>query len=196
MLTSPCWPRLTTWPFGVGCAPDSGLQEVLAQERDLLRRREHIEYLFQAVNAARYQRQDLIRAIEVTSKTRLICYVSEVGMVTRDGVVPIMDLLHHIPIGTPIDLLLNTPGGDVDSAEKIVRILRRRVGSGIQLRVVVPDYAKSAGTLIALGADVIVMSDSSELGPSVSLAPSAHLRGWVSEADRQNWALVLNVWVS
>ena len=31
--------------------------------------------------------------------------------------------------------------------------------------MIVPDYAKSAGTLIALGANVILMSDSSELGP-------------------------------
>jgi hypothetical protein len=31
--------------------------------------------------------------------------------------------------------------------------------------VIVPDYAKSAGTLMALGADEIVMSDTSELGP-------------------------------
>ena len=38
------------------------------------------------------------------------------------------------------------------------------VGTG-RLRVIVPDFAKSAGTLIALAADKIVMSDSSELGP-------------------------------
>jgi enoyl-CoA hydratase/carnithine racemase len=31
--------------------------------------------------------------------------------------------------------------------------------------VVIPDFAKSAGTLMALAADFVVMSDSSELGP-------------------------------
>jgi hypothetical protein len=43
-------------------------------------------------------------------------------------------------------------------------MLRNRVGTA-QLRVVVPDYAKSAGTLMVLGADRVVMSDTSELGP-------------------------------
>ena len=33
------------------------------------------------------------------------------------------------------------------------------------LRIVVPDFAKSAGTLMVLGADSVVMSDMSELGP-------------------------------
>jgi len=37
------------------------------------------------------------------------------------------------------------------------------VGGG-QFRVIVPDFAKSAGTLMALGADTLIMSDSSELG--------------------------------
>ena len=43
-------------------------------------------------------------------------------------------------------------------------MIRQKVGTAT-LRVIVPDFAKSAGTLIALGADLIVMSDTSELGP-------------------------------
>jgi hypothetical protein len=43
-------------------------------------------------------------------------------------------------------------------------MIRQKVGIAT-LRVIVPDFAKSAGTLIALGADSIVMSDTSELGP-------------------------------
>jgi hypothetical protein len=39
------------------------------------------------------------------------------------------------------------------------------VGSDGELRVIVPDCAKSAGTLISLAAQSIVMSDTSELGP-------------------------------
>lgn len=34
-----------------------------------------------------------------------------------------------------------------------------------KLRAVIPDYAKSAGTMLALGADEIVMAPTSELGP-------------------------------
>jgi ATP-dependent protease ClpP protease subunit len=121
---------------------------------------------FHTVNLARYRRQELIKAIQRRTGRRLICYVSETAPLVRDDVVPLMDLLHQVPVGTNIDFLLNTTGGDVSTADKMARILRRRVGSTAgALRVIVPDYAKSAGTLLALGADTIVMSDSSELGP-------------------------------
>jgi|SRR5579875_537185 len=120
---------------------------------------------FRALNRARYHRQDLIGEIQRRTNRKLIAYVSEGSAIKPDDVVPLMDLLHETSVGTSIDFLLHTPGGDVDAADKIVRILRRRVGSEGELRVVVPDFAKSAGTLIAIGADLIVMSDSSELGP-------------------------------
>lgn len=120
---------------------------------------------YRAVNRARYQRQDLINAIQQATGRKLVCYVSETAAVTRDDVVPLMDTLHRVEVGTSVDFLLHTSGGDVDAADKIVRLLQRRVGANAELRVVVPDFAKSAGTLIAIGATKIVMSDSSELGP-------------------------------
>jgi hypothetical protein len=121
--------------------------------------------LFQATHAARYQRQALIKDINEATSTRLISYVAGLGtMINRDDTVPLVDLLHNVPEGKDLDLLLHTGGGDIDAAEKLVSMMRQRVGSA-RLRVIVPDFAKSAGTLIALGADAIVMSDTSELGP-------------------------------
>jgi hypothetical protein len=64
-----------------------------------------------------------------------------------------------------LDLLLHTMGGDVDAAEKIAGLLLKTVGSQGELRVIVPDCAKSAGTLISLAAQAILMSNTSELGP-------------------------------
>lgn len=121
--------------------------------------------LYTATNASRYERQNLIRRIQERSGCKLICYVSgPAASIDRDDTVAIVDLLHNIPQGSSVDLLLNTPGGDVDAAEKLMSVLRGTVG-GARLRVIVPDFAKSAGTLIALGADAILMSDTSELGP-------------------------------
>ncbi|HWA82808.1 MAG TPA: hypothetical protein VG820_05220, partial [Fimbriimonadaceae bacterium] len=77
---------------------------------------------------------------------------------------PFVDLLHDVETGSDVDLLLQTPGGDVDQAERIVLMCRKRVGDGT-FRVLVPDSAKSAGTLIAIAADEIVMGEPSELGP-------------------------------
>lgn len=121
--------------------------------------------LFQAINAARYQRQALIREVQGETNSKLICYVSGVGSsVDREDIVCFVDLLHNIASGECVDLLLHTGGGDIDAAEKLITMLRNKVGDS-RLRVVVPHYAKSAGTLMALGANSIVMSDTSELGP-------------------------------
>jgi len=79
-------------------------------------------------------------------------------------VVFFVDLLHNVDRGRSLDLLIHTGGGDIDAAEKLITIVRTCVGTA-KLRVIVPDFAKSAGTLMALGADAIVMSDVSELGP-------------------------------
>ena len=121
--------------------------------------------MFAAMHASRYQRQTLIKQIEDEAKTALVCYVSgENCQIEVDDTIGIVELLHNIPPGKSIDLLLQTSGGDIDAAEKLIELFRGRLGDGGRLRVIVPNAAKSAGTLMALGADEIVMSDSSELG--------------------------------
>lgn len=128
--------------------------------------------MYEALNAPRYARQALIKEIESRTGTSLICYVSPSPLqIERSDSIGIVDLLHNVTPGTAIDLLLHSPGGDIDAAEKLITIVRKRAGTS-RVRVVVPDYAKSAATLIALGADEIVMSDSSELGaidPQISV---------------------------
>jgi hypothetical protein len=121
--------------------------------------------MFTAMNTARYQRQTLIRDIEADNP-KLLCYVAGTkAAVDRADTLGFVDMLHNVTPGDPIDLMLHTPGGDVDAAEKLITLVRSATGEQGQLRVIVPDYAKSAGTLMALGANTIVMSDSSELGP-------------------------------
>ncbi len=121
--------------------------------------------LFQAVNAARYQRQSLIRKIQGITGRRLLCYVAGIAAsVNRDDTLGFADLLHNVPANRAVDLVLHTPGGDIDAAEKLMNMVRTRVGAE-ELRAIVPDFAKSAGSLMVLAADKVLMSDSSELGP-------------------------------
>ena len=95
----------------------------------------------------------------------MICYVAgERTAIDRDDVLGFAELLCRIEPGTNIDVLLHSAGGDIDAAEKLISMARETAKNG-SLRVIVPHYAKSAATLMALGADKIVMSDSSELGP-------------------------------
>ena len=66
------------------------------------------------------------------------------------------------PRDTPIDLLLHTPGGLVLASEQIAYALRAHPG---KVTVLVPHYAMSGGTLLALAADEIVMDEAAVLGP-------------------------------
>ena len=60
-------------------------------------------------------------------------------------------------------LILNSPGGDALAAERIVNVCRSY--SNGSFYVIVPKMAKSAATMICLGASKIAMSKTSELGP-------------------------------
>ena len=60
-------------------------------------------------------------------------------------------------------LILHTPGGMAEAAQTIVDYLRSKYSA---IDVLVPTYAMSAGTMIALGCDRIVMGRQSQLGPT------------------------------
>ena len=121
--------------------------------------------LFQANSADRYQRQTMIKQIQERTERSLICCVSGRDcVIDENDTMPFVDLLHNVSAGHNLDLLLHTTGGSIDAAEKLMGMMRRHVGTA-ELRVIVPDFAKSAGTLMVLGADSVLMSDMSELGP-------------------------------
>lgn len=67
------------------------------------------------------------------------------------------------PYPKKVDLILSTYGGDPDAGFRIARCLQHYFTDGITLFV--PHYCKSAGTLIAIGASELVLSDRGELGP-------------------------------
>ncbi|HEY5378269.1 MAG TPA: hypothetical protein VIJ78_01880 [Pseudolabrys sp.] len=121
--------------------------------------------MFEAIHSARYERQQTIKVLDDETGRHLISYVAgRHTHINRDDVVFFADLLERLPGRSQIDLLLHTPGGDMDTAEKMVSMVRAKSGDAT-FRVIVPDFAKSAGTLIAIGADIALMSDTSELGP-------------------------------
>src|ERR1700730_3967637 len=78
---------------------------------------------FTAMNALRYQRQRLIREVEAETKTHLLCYVAAVPTkISRDDTAGFVDMLYNVPQGARVDLLLHTPGGDIDAVEKLVML--------------------------------------------------------------------------
>ena len=74
-----------------------------------------------------------------------------------------MNCIYGLDCSKGLDLILHTPGGSPVAAEAIVSYLRQKFGKDI--RVIVPQLAMSAGTMIACSAKEIIMGKQSSLGP-------------------------------
>jgi hypothetical protein len=73
----------------------------------------------------------------------------------------IMEVIHRLS-GPNLDLIMHSPGGSLAAAESLVLYLRSKFK---HIRVIVPQLAMSAATMIACAADVIVLGKHSFLGP-------------------------------
>ena len=106
---------------------------------------------------------DAVRALERQRESRIWCVV-HVG--PGHICAPTMNSLFlgrdDIGTGKDVDLLLHSPGGHPDIAYKAIKFFRRRFR---KVNVIVPLFAKSAATLMCLGADKIYMGEFAELGP-------------------------------
>jgi len=92
--------------------------------------------------------------------------------------------IHLTDPGVPIDIVLHTPGGLVLAATQIARAINRREG---KVTALVPHYAMSGGTLIALAADEIVMGENAVLGPvdpQIGQYPAASLLKAVEQKSK------------
>lgn len=115
--------------------------------------------LYHAANADRYGRQDIIRDYERKFGCRLIVMIDAIFL---PSVTQFEDLIYDADPNVDIHLLLNSPGGEGETAIRLVRAAQARCR---ELTVIIPDHAKSAATLLALGAHHILMSPMSDLGP-------------------------------
>ena len=81
--------------------------------------------------------------------------------IDNSDLLPITDQLSNLS-GTAIDVLLETGGGSGETTEDIVRLLRGKYSS---VGFIVPGMAKSAGTIMVMAGDEILMEPASSLGP-------------------------------
>lgn len=104
------------------------------------------------------------------AKNRTLTYLFRFGhpraMMTSSDITTLETTLASVSGADQINLLLQSPGGDGTIVEKLVEMCRAYLsGTKPKFRVIVPNIAKSAATVMALGADSIVMGYCSELGP-------------------------------
>ncbi len=120
--------------------------------------------LFHAQNSGRYDRQQLIHEYETLVDCRLIVMIDAI--------------FHDCSPDSDMHLLINSPGGVGEVAIRLVRSAQSRCR---ELTIIVPDQAKSAATLLAVGAHYIIMAPASDLGP---VDPQlVHEREWVAAKD-------------
>ena len=74
-----------------------------------------------------------------------------------------MMAIHGMECDLGLDLILHTPGGGIAATESIIDYLYKKFKSNI--RVIVPQIAMSAGTMIACSGKSILMGKQSNLGP-------------------------------
>ena len=76
-------------------------------------------------------------------------------------ILPVYDQLQNLH-GSAIDIILETPGGFAEVVEDIVKMIREKYE---HVGIIIPGYAKSAGTIFTMAGDEILMGTTSALGP-------------------------------
>lgn len=118
-------------------------------------------------------RRKLINQIQKENGSRVIVLVHRQELLSMLGIPfyrfiniedseQILRAIHRTDENTPIDLILHTPGGLVLASAQIARALVRHKAA---VRVHIPHFAMSGGTLLALAADEIYIHENAVMGP-------------------------------
>jgi hypothetical protein len=87
---------------------------------------------------------------------------SEYGTITPELAELIIQNRDSIAKSSKVGLVLHTRGGDPSAGYKIATFFQKHCG---EIEIIVPKFAKSTGTLMALAAKKVLMGDMAELGP-------------------------------
>lgn len=116
------------------------------------------------------ERIEIIERLEAKRGTRVLTLVhrrepwaeGEGGLITIEDSEALVAQIRRTPPEKPIDLIMHTPGGIVLAAEMIAMAVKKHPG---QVTAIVPFYAMSGGSMIALAAHELRMDQESILGP-------------------------------
>lgn len=123
------------------------------------------------------ERVEIIRQIQELRDSKIVTYITSdrrtfpsgfslpalTAKLATEAQIFLYDQLRSLGRSNNLDLFLYTRGGQTDSVWPLVSIFREYALE--KFSVLVPFRAHSAGTLVCLGADEIVMGDAAELSP-------------------------------
>ena len=129
--------------------------------RQLAAGRRHSELL---TAFTRIQRKRKSRVIAVVHRAEAmgLLGIASLRYIDLNDAEDILEAIRQTPDDKPLEFMLHTPGGLVLPALQIARAIKAHPA---RTTVFVPHYAMSGGTLIALAADEIVLSQHAVLGP-------------------------------
>lgn len=112
-------------------------------------------------------RQAIYRRIERERQSKVLLYATSDRQNLETQIAPdiidlFVELLDKIGPTAKISLVLHTNGGNTSAAWRLINLIRTFCD---HLEVLIPTKAMSAGTLISLGADKILMTKQAVLGP-------------------------------
>ena len=135
------------------------------------------------------RRLELIEKIQERRKSHVITYIlcdrpNAEGSISQDAVGEMYRLLSELkPLGgKPLDLFLFAHRGDTTVPWPMVGMIREMFDF---FNVMVPHKAHGAATMIALGADTIVMGERGELSPIEVVVPGRFFSGERGEEYRE-----------
>lgn len=111
------------------------------------------------ISALRHDRNVIFYSSAFLEKPTVPGYATQI---THEDLNAFMAVIHGMDWAKGLTLLLHTPGGVTNAAETLVAYLRSKFDS---IEVIVPALAMSAGTMISLSAERIIMGRQSQLGP-------------------------------
>jgi hypothetical protein len=114
------------------------------------------------------ERKKQLKAISKLRGGRdILVYASDLAKIAAPTSIDYTDILaFHDQLvnlnGENIDIIIETPGGFAEVVEDLVKLVRDRYE---RVGIIIPGYAKSAGTIFAMAGDEILMGSTSALGP-------------------------------
>lgn len=133
------------------------------------------------------QRRSRVVTLIHRQESRSILGIPIARYIDIDDSEQILRAIRLTPPEMPIDLILHTPGGLVLATQQIASALRNHPA---KVTVIVPHYAMSGGTLLALAAGEILMDANAVLGPvdpQVGEYPAVSLIRAIREKDRNEF---------
>lgn len=121
------------------------------------------------------KRQDLLVEIEKNLNSlynvddfKVMLYTANfnfgaLSSINLTDILPFQDIIQNVlKESKNFCLIIHSPGGQLNPVEKILNLIRRKFDKFI---IIIPNAAKSAATMLALGSDEILMNEDSEIGP-------------------------------